>query len=195
MKQVGYLLNTPGGPAGEPGPFYNYILAGNGLFLTAENPQLRALISLAEARVRGLWPLEPLLELRHGRIPAQLLSLVVGTMCACPDREMYASIIWDGERYAIRLPEQERDAGHVTYETLRGTVAEIHSHGKMKAFFSDVDDRDEQGFLVSVVLGRVDTLLPEARARLCVYGYFAPVRLAEVFEGLPPRVEELWNIR
>jgi PRTRC genetic system protein A len=193
VKAVGYLLNTPGGPAGEPGPFYNYILAGNGLFLEADKPLLRARLRLAEARVRGLRPLEPFLELRHGKIPAHLLALLVGAMGARPDREMFASIIWDGERYALRLPEQEADGGHVTYQTIRGTVVGIHSHGGMEAFFSDTDDRDDQSFLVSLVLGRVDSLLPQIRARLCVYGYLAPVRLGEVFEGAPSGLEELWN--
>jgi len=193
VKAVGYLLNTPEGPAGEPGPFYSYILAGNGLFLEADNPLLRARLRLAEARVRGLRPLEPLLELRHGKIPAHLLSLVAGTMGACRHREMFASIVWDGERYALRLPEQEADGGHVTYETVGGTVVGIHSHGGMDAFFSGTDDRDDQGFLVSLVLGKVDTLLPQVRARLCVYGYFAPVRLGEMFEGALSGLEELWN--
>ena len=41
-------------------------------------------------------------------------------------------------------------------------------------------------------MGHLETLLPQARARLCVYGYFAPVRLAEIFTETP-RLEEEWN--
>ena len=192
MRPVGYLLNTEGGLAGEPGLFYNYILAGNGLFLEAENPLLRARVHLAEARVRGLRPLEPCLELRHGRVPGHLLTLAVNTMLTSPDREMYAAITWEADRYRILVPGQERDRGHVTYEPTAGTLVGIHSHGHMGAFFSSTDDQDEQGLLAAVVLGHLETLLPQARARLCVYGYFAPVRLAEVFTETPA-LEEEWN--
>jgi len=191
MRPVGYLLNTEGGLVGEPGPFYNYILAGNGVFLEAENPLLRARVCIAEARVRGLCPLEPCLELRHGKVPGYLLALAVNTMLTSPDREMYAAIVWD-EQYRIRLPGQEGDGGHLTYEPVPGTVVGIHSHGRMGAFFSFTDDQDEQGLLVAVVLGHLDTLLPQVRARLCVYGHFAPMRLGEVFTETPG-LEEEWN--
>jgi PRTRC genetic system protein A len=58
---------------------------------------------------------------------------------------------------------------------------DIHSHGSMKAFFSFTDDRDEQGLRLYMVVGRLDTLLPEVELRLGVYGYFATLNIDEVF--------------
>jgi hypothetical protein len=60
----------------------------------------------------------------------------------------------------------------------------------MGAFFSGTDDRDDQGFLVSVVVGKLDRLVPAAGARLCIYGYHAPVELREVLAGLAPWIKE-----
>ena len=62
-------------------------------------------------------------------------------------------------------------------------MAEVHSHGRARAFFSATDDRDEQGLRIYGVAGRLDTPLPELRLRVGVYGHFAPVALGQVFTG------------
>lgn len=67
------------------------------------------------------------------------------------------------------------------YERLPSTVLDIHSHGTMRPFFSGTDDKDEQGFRLYMVVGRLDTLVPEVEMRVGVYGYFAPVQFEEVF--------------
>lgn len=182
MSLAGYIVHTPGGDLGSPGTGYTYILAGNGLFLETENPHLRARILLAPVDVRGLPPLEPYLRLRHGLIPSHLLDLVLNVCYTRPDQEVYVAIAWDGE-YRISVPPQEGGAGHVSYETVPHTVVGVHSHGKMGAFFSATDDQDDQGFLVSLVLGELGHLVPSVKARLCLYGYFAPVGLGQVFAG------------
>ena len=40
-KPVGYLTNTLTGIEGEPGVFYDYILAAGGVYLRAKNAHLR----------------------------------------------------------------------------------------------------------------------------------------------------------
>ena len=62
------------------------------------------------------------------------------------------------------------------------SVMDIHSHGHMDAFFSCTDDSDEKGLRLYVVVGRLDTLLPEVEIRLGVYGYFIPLSVEEVFD-------------
>ena len=195
MRPVGYIIYTPTtpvtGPLEERGMAYTYVLAGNGLFLEAENALLRARILIAPAQVRGLPALVPYLELRHGLIPGYLMDLVVSACGATPDREVYAAIAWDGQDYRVVVPPQEGSGGHVDYEVVPNTVVGIHSHGSMGAFFSGTDTRDDQGFIVSVVLGELGHLVPQARARLCLYGYFAPVKLNEVFSGPVSLMEEM----
>ena len=180
MRPIGYLLNTKEGPEGEPGLFYDYILAGNGLFVRARSPLLGATVLITPAEVRGLLPLEEKVELTQGRIPWMLYDLAVSVLAAEPNRERYLAVTWEG-KYHLKVPSQEGTAGGVEYERLPNTVLDIHSHGTMRAFFSGTDDRDEQGFRIYMVMGRFDTLLPDVEIRVGVYGYFAPLVLHEVF--------------
>lgn len=180
MRPVGYLLNKREGLEGEPGLFYDYILAQNGLFVQAENPLIRASICIGPAEIRGLLSLEERIELVHGKIPRRLYDLSLSVLMASSDREQYLAITWENG-YWLRLPTQERNPLSVEYETLPSSVMDIHSHGPMEARFSGIDDTDEQGLRLYMVVGRLDTLLPEVEIRLGVYGYFAPVWREEVF--------------
>lgn len=180
MKPVGYLINTSEGPAGEPGLFYDYVLAGNGLYVRASSPQLRATVSVAPATVRGLAPLEEMIELPKGKIPARLYELALSVFAASPTKERYLAVAWE-DGYKIRDPVQEGHGTGVTYEVIPGTVLDIHSHGTMHAWFSGQDNTDEQALRLYMVVGRLDTLIPEFDLRVGVYGYFASLWFNEVF--------------
>ena len=86
-------------------------------------------------------------------------------------------------RYCLHMPPQQATVDRVKYEVLPNTVVDLHSHARMPAFFSgSFDDPDEQGFRLSVVVGRLDTDTPELKARVGVYGYFAEVSLEDIFK-------------
>ena len=180
MRPVGYLLNTEKGPEGEPGLFYDYILARNGLFIRARSPFLQADVHIAEAPVRGLLPLEENVELTKGKIPRHIYHLALSVLLASRELEQYLAVTWEGE-YHLRVPLQEGSGGGVKYERLHDTVLDIHSHGTMRAFFSGTDNEDEQGLRLYMVVGRLDTLIPEIEMRVGVYGYFGTVQFEEVF--------------
>ncbi|MBI2851980.1 MAG: hypothetical protein HYX84_02585 [Chloroflexi bacterium] len=182
MNPAGYLLNTFGGLTGDPGIYYQYILAGNGLFVSADNEHLRATIIVSPARVRGLAPIKESFEMLCGKIPGRLCNLAISIMAGELSRERYLAVIWESGEYRLRMPAQQGVAGAVTYETLPNTIMDIHSHHKMKAFFSSTDDRDEQGFRIYMVAGRLDTFFPEVMIRLGVYGYFMPLDVNQVFD-------------
>ena len=181
MRPVGYLLNKREGLEGEPGLFYDYILAEDGLFIRAENPLIKGALGISPVEIKGLRPFEERIELVHGKIPRCLYNLSVSILMASSDREQYLAITWENE-YRLRMPGQERNGASVKYETLPSSVMDIHSHGHMKAFFSFTDDRDEQGLRLYMVVGRLDTLMPEVEIRLGVYGYFVPLCVEEVFD-------------
>jgi len=180
VKPIGYLLNKREGIEGETGLFYDYILAQNGVFVRAQNPLIKATVCISPAEIKGLLPLEEQIELTHGKIPRRLYDLSVSVLMAGSDREQYLAVTWENE-YRLRMPWQERNGFSVRYESLPSSVMDIHSHGHMKAFFSSTDDNDEQGLRLYMVVGRLDTLLPEVEIRLGVYGYFAPIEIDEVF--------------
>lgn len=187
MKTVGYLVNHQAGLEGERGVFFDYVLASNGLFIEAEGPYMAARIPVAEAKVRGLAPLEPQIALRHGLIPDCLFELALSEMLKDPGREKYVAVTWkDG--YHLYVPEQQTSGGSVKYSTGENVVLDLHSHGGMGAFFSATDDRDEQGLRLFGVVGHLDGC-PELLLRCGVYGYFHPLEWEDVFEGICPITE------
>jgi hypothetical protein len=180
-KPVGYLTNSKDGPHGEPGVFYNYILAANGLFVRAQNAHLAATVCIAPQEVRGLAPLEEDVRLLHGKIPMYFLNLALSVLCIKPDTEQYLAVTWRGN-YSLSIPTQLQNVMSVTYETLPGTVLDIHSHtGGVPARFSGIDDHDEQGFGLFAVVGGLRNLCPTVELRLGVYGYFMLLEKEDVF--------------
>lgn len=180
MKSVGYLTNTKEGLEGEPGSFYNYILAKNGVFVRAEGSLLRATVRIGEADVRGLLPLEEDIFMPKGKMSLYYWELATSILVLDRHREQYLAVTWDG-MYHLKYPMQEGSGGSVSYEHLPNTLLDIHSHGTMHAYFSLIDDKDEQGLGLYMVVGELDTFWPQFQLRVGVYGYFAPVNFNEVF--------------
>jgi len=181
IKPVNYLTNSLTGLEGEPGIFFNYILGANGLFVRAKNAHLAATVCIAQAEVRGLAPLEESVQLLHGKIPMYFLNLALSVLCIKPDIEQYLALTWQGN-YSLSVPSQSQTAASVTYETLPGTVLDIHSHvGGVPAHFSGIDNHDEQGFCLYAVAGGLRNLFPTVELRLGIYGYFMPLEKEDIF--------------
>jgi hypothetical protein len=62
-------------------------------------------------------------------------------------------------------------------------VLELHSHHALPAYFSRVDDADEQGLRLYGVVGRLDRTRPEVALRVGAYGHRLPVSWDAVFAG------------
>ena len=103
-----------------------------------------------------------------------------------PDTARLFAVRWDGDAYRLVVPPQEGTAASLAYLPPAGVVAEFHSHGSSRAFFSATDDRDEQGFRIYGGVGRLDAPRPELRLQVGVYGHFAPVDWSQVFGGQEP---------
>ena len=181
MKLVGYLVKTPEGLWGERGQYYSYILAANGVFVEAEGPLLSARIPVAECQLRGLAPLESLVRLTYGSIPQRFWDLALSVFLAEPDSERYVAIVADGG-YNFYVPTQDRSGASVTYEVGNNVVLDLHSHGRMEAFFSGQDDRDETGLKLYGVVGKLHAT-PVVRLRVGVYGHFRDLAWNDVFDG------------
>ena len=186
---MGYLVNRHGGLTGVQGVGYDYVLGAGGVYVQAQSAHLLARAPVAPCSVRGLAPVTEKFQLTHGPIPAYLFALGLRWFQETPDTERFFAVGWDGEAYRPVVPEQEGTASSLTYRPPAGVVAEFHSHGRGRAFFSKADDRDEQGFRIYGVVGRLDTPLPELSLRVGVYGHFAPLCWSQVFGGLAPDVE------
>ena len=185
---VGYLVNHPGGLAGAHGIGYDYVLGSGGLYVQSESAHLTARVPVASCKVRGLAPVAEKLQLTHGPIPARLFELGLRWFQDDPDTERFFAVRWDGDAYRLVVPPQIGTGTRLAYVPPAGVVAEFHSHGSSYAFFSVTDDRDEQGFRIYGVAGRLDDPQPELSLRVGVYGHFAKVDWPQVFDGPNPGV-------
>ncbi|MDD5060745.1 MAG: hypothetical protein PHN44_00495 [Candidatus Marinimicrobia bacterium] len=181
MKPVGYLTATEGAITGDPGLFYNYIQGGNGIFVQAKNPLMGAIIPIAPVEIRGLAPVTEAVNLINGKVPRRLYDLAFSVFLAHPSEEHYLAITWRDGEYHIEYPPQSKNGGGVEYQRPKNIFMDIHSHSQMPAFFSGTDNRDETGFQLYLVIGKVDGN-PEYRLRIGIYGYFKELNFEEVFD-------------
>ncbi len=161
------------------------MLGAGGLYVQSRSAHLTARVLVAPCAVRGLASVTEKVELVHGPIPAWIFELGLGWFKDNPETERFFAVQWDGRSYRPVVPPQLGTATSLAYLPPAGVVAEFHSHGSSRAFFSGTDDRDEQGFRIYGVAGSFNADRPELSLRVGVYGHFAPVQWSQVFDGLP----------
>ena len=154
---VGYLVNHSAGLAGVHGIGYDYVLGAGGVYVQSESAHLTARVSgrpLHGAGTRLPWPRRWSLP----TAPSQRRLFVLGLRWFQddPHTERLFAVRWDGRAYRLVVPPQAGTATSLAYVPPAGVVAEFHSHGSSRAFFSATDDRDEQGFRIYGVAGRLD---------------------------------------
>ena len=184
-KPIGHLVSHNEALAGVQGIGYDYVLGAGGLYVQSESADLTARVLVAPCEVRGLAPVAEKVELAQGPIPSRLFEMGLDWFLDDTDTEFFFAVRWDEGSYRLVVPPQEGTATSLKYEPPAGVVAEFHSHGTSRAFFSKTDDKDEQGFRIYGVVGRLNKYRPEVRLRVGVYGHFAPVGWSQVFDRGP----------
>ena len=185
MPLVDYLIAREGLPDRQ-GRAYDYVLAGDGLYLVAENRYLDVRVPVASVPVRGLPPIYPCCILRSGRLSRELWDGIVAAarLWSLYGREVLLAVTFEmTSGYRLLLPEQVVGPENVFYRPPSHVVLQIHSHRNYPARFSPTDDADEQGLCLYGVLGRLDSDRSEVTLRVGAYGYFLPVPWDSVFTG------------
>lgn len=178
---VGYLINRMDGLTGSEGTGYDYVWAGNGLFVQSSNDLLNARVRVNYTRTPGLRETAERVTLEMGKIPMTMLERGIQWAASDPDQERYFAIRWDGRGYSLERPTQRGDRESVTYQAPPvNTVAEFHSHGKHAGFFSATDDADEQGFRIYGVIGRNAQGMPDIKVRVGIYGHHGDITLNDI---------------
>jgi hypothetical protein len=182
-------------PPLNPQHLFDYLLAGNGLFIRSARPELVACVPVAVCPVRGLPPLEPQVRLRPPRVPGWLVVEIRAR--ARSERgpggepvEALYHLTWDAKTWQWRLdkPRQvQRPASVEPLGPFAGTsyathVVDVHTHPMNFRDFSLTDDVSEAGRLrLSAVLadlwGR-----PCLRLRATVFGHLWDVPASAAFE-------------
>lgn len=183
-QPVGYLINRKTYLEGRKGTMFDYIVAENGIFIQSHNDFMAARIYVAPAKIKGLDRLESRFFFKHGRIPPALYDLALSILHAHPYQEVYMAIVWKDGGYHLSYPEQLKGKEFVLYEAQEDLVMDIHGHGNLDIQHSLKDNSDEQGFKLSMVAIKLDAV-PEYYTRLCIYGYYANIKIEEVFDLHP----------
>ncbi len=171
---------------------YQYILAGNGVFIRAETRFFEAHIPVTHCQVRGLAMLKSYFRLKVPRMPANLLVTILtdARRARRPDgclNEAFYQFHHQGKTVQVKKPGQYATVTSVLASGGRedDIICDLHTHGNMPAFWSTTDDKDEQGCQLYAVVGKLDTV-PEIRLRLGLYGYWLPLPVTAVFISSAP---------
>jgi PRTRC genetic system protein A len=169
---------------------YDYLFAGNGVFIRAVRPQIEVImpVELYQKTIRGLPSLAPQLKFGYPKVPEAILRSIMEHGCRAKDEEgrlietlFYLDYREDGWR--CRIPKQFQSVSSCRSKKLyQSALIELHSHGNMSAFFSDTDDAEENGFRIYSVIGKLKNNYLEIKVRVGLFGYFWNIPADSIFE-------------
>lgn len=157
------------------------LLARNGLFVQMKTPWLDCTTRVAEVGMHLPYgSAAEAITFAFGVIPLGLLERFIAAARRTMPNEAAGALVYDARSGALRLAMHEAievGPGHVRYriEELAAdelVAIDLHSHGRLGAFWSGEDDRDDQGVRVCGVFGNLDGERPTARFRLALNGLF-----------------------
>jgi PRTRC genetic system protein A len=179
------LAETDSLPPIDPSSMYEFVVAGNGVFVRARRKELEALIPVARCEIRGLQPVQPYVRMEAGKVPLVCTQAILAEFQRDLPNE---SLIWlrlDGGRWKVVKPNQVCDENAVhPVDPFDPDGAEafldVHSHNTMAPFFSTDDDRDETGFRIFAVFGLLDKQ-PCVTTRIGIYSYYWHLNAGDIF--------------
>ena len=180
---------------------YDYILAGNGVFIRGNRRELSVLFPVVKHPIAGLHPLASSLTLTIPRIPRRLIQEMIKEAlgaCAEPAGPLESLFHFEHDTdWHMTIPDQIRAPLSVQPSTpercpsYERAIVEIHSHHTMAPQFSAVDDEDETGFRIYGVCGWLTTR-PSITFRVGLYGHFIQIP-AEFVADLPPTLQDTYT--
>ena len=190
----------------EPDVALYYLVAAEGVYLVKKTGLYRS-VTRADWIV-GPQSQAPALELNLPKVPRAHMERVYGFFDAVYQNcqgEAIVFLFYDPDRgdFQIGVPRQTVrrywyaggwiTEGHVEYDQMARPegylkIGDIHSHGKQSAFFSAVDDHDDQEDGLRIVIGRLDLEPPDVCASFVAAGYRFPKNGDDVAEPFTARI-------
>ena len=175
------------------------MVAGNGLWVRGQKPNLTVCFPLSTLTVRGLTPLQPEWHFSLPRVPRAITEELLTTAqnTRDTDNRLVESLFylgWNQDHWQLTMPAQHQARTsvrpHATDDdAYQRAFIELHSHHELTTFFSAQDNHDEQGFRIYSVIG--DFLSgPRILTRIGLYGHFLDIDSATIFE-LPANLEPI----
>jgi PRTRC genetic system protein A len=195
-------------PSEISGTAYEYIMAGNGIFIRAARPEFEVLMPWMDGPIRGLAEVYPFLKLHIPRVPGEILDRIFtyARHITGDDKQPIESLFYlyydtAKENWQLDVPRQKATRSSVIpLDTEQGSsyesaLIEIHSHHDLSigASFSLQDDLDEQNRLrLFAVVGHINQR-PEIRVRVGIYGHYWEIDADQLFE-LPIYIKDSRDI-
>lgn len=197
---------TPACPLPAPKPGISWLWASNGIFKRGIDGAHDILICVTPTPpTPGLAQLIPHARsvAQSDRIPGGLLTALLDharragdprALIARPIEQQYFITYRAGlpQPFRLAVPEQDASAVRVSYKMPRAgqLLIDLHSHHSMPAYFSDTDDRDDQGLSISAVVGHIFDR-PQIAIRANVYGHRQHIPALAVFDHLPDGLHQV----
>ena len=196
---VQYHIAKPGIPLPPiQAALYEYILAGNGIFIRGARREFQAQFCIEPCEIRGLANLEASLQLNAPHVPREIVTEMLLRACMARDAngrpcEILFHLELDEARvWHCLVPSQAQETARAKpaddspSSSYARACIEVHSHVDMCARFSSLDDQDEVGFRVYAILGCISTRAV-MRVRVGMYGYRCDIPASWAFD-LPPEI-------
>jgi len=158
------------------------LIAANGVFVQVRLDWLDCIQRLAPALELPLpyGQVQERMVFGFGRLPIGLIEQFVALARQRLPDETAGALVYSRASGALRLvvhPPVSASPGHITYglpplaegETL---AVDLHTHGRLPAFWSPTDDRDDTGIKIAGVFGDLHRDRPSAAFRLVLNGRF-----------------------
>ena len=172
---------------------YEYLWAGNGVFIRSASRFWEAHIQVASFETPGLLPAESGFKWLEKRLDEGFLQTVyTEARQACgPDLSNPVEVLYRikknylTRRYELVKPQQVGSAGLVSSTDVgdEQTMIEIHSHHLMETYWSQTDDNDHQGKRIYGVIGNFGEKKPKMRLRLSIHGHRIDIPITDLFES------------
>jgi PRTRC genetic system protein A len=170
-----------------PRQSYDYVLAGNGVFLRAVRSRLDVLMQIASCEVRGLPQLDAHFYWNYPKIPIGLTTQILQECERLGAIEVLFYLLYDASTgWELVCPEQEQSVTHCRPlhdldSAYAKAIVHVHSHHKMAAKFSNADDQEDQGFRIYGIIGNLGQQATLS-VRVGVFGYFWNLPATLIFE-------------
>lgn len=158
------------------------VVAANGVFVQVKLDWLDCIQRLAPASGFPLpyGNVQERMAFAFGRLPIPLIEQFIAVGRERLPDETAGALVYSHTRASLRLvvhPPVSASPGHITYgvpalaadETL---AVDLHTHGRLPAFWSATDDRDDTGIKIAGVFGDLHRQRPSAAFRLVLNGTF-----------------------
>lgn len=165
---------------------FEYLMAGNGLFIRAKRREFSVCLPVCRASVKGLPEVKSGTVWHKPRIPVHIWLQILENARQGSDpgyfREDVYVVFWHESTSQWRWKNIGKDrqwARAIADDSLSEygeACIELHTHPDGVIHFSKSDDRDEEGkFRIFGILIDVHTPNPKIRFRCGVYNYFAQI--------------------